>query len=195
MWHAVLEIRDFSEPLTHAGAIRGYPKGAEYCLSVHAYSNLRMEARVDQSGFTPGSTLVLRATLSEYGVPVEHRAVVRAQLEYPDHASATLSLAEIQPGVFEASLVASISGIYRFNIVAEGVTFRGTAFSREQLLTAAVSPEIVPQPGGGGEAGSGIVGGRGEPGLTFAKCCRRFSWLAAIVILLLLVIIWLLWRR
>jgi hypothetical protein len=186
-WHAVLEIDPaFKDSFSTAGK-RYDPKGARYCLSVHAYSNLRMAARIDQSAFTPGATLMLRARLSEYGVPVEQRAMVRAELEYPDGAVVTVPLAEIQPGRFEASLVAGLSGIYRFNVKAEGVTFKGAPFTREQLLTAAVSPEIARQPGGGS--------GPGDLARAFAVCCRRISWLAFFIIFLLLVIIWLLWSR
>ncbi len=58
--------------------------GAAYCLSVHALSNLRMRTSLTQSGFTPGSTLQLRAVLTEYGVPVEGRAKVEAHVTYPD---------------------------------------------------------------------------------------------------------------
>jgi len=71
-------------------------------------------------------------------LPVERRVDVQAELQQPDNTSAVLSLAEIEPGVFETSMVASLQGIYRFRVMASGVTFRGTAFTREQLLTAAV---------------------------------------------------------
>jgi hypothetical protein len=113
-------------------------KGAEYCLSVHSFSNLRMNATLSQSGFVPGSTLFLRAALTEYGVPVEHRATVTAELEYPDKSHALIKLSEDEPGVFGASLVANQSGIFRFRVLAEGGTFRGIPFTREQLLNAAV---------------------------------------------------------
>jgi len=43
-------------------------------------SNLRMESSLSQSGRTPGSTLTLRARLTEYGVPVDHRASIHARL-------------------------------------------------------------------------------------------------------------------
>jgi hypothetical protein len=88
----------------------------------------------------PGATLTLRAALSEYGIPVDHRAGVRAELERPDGSQATLTLEEVEPGIFEASTVAGIQGVYRFRLVASGVTMRGVAFTREQLLSGAVVP-------------------------------------------------------
>ena len=97
-----------------------------------------MTAAVTQDAYEPGSTLTLRATLNEYNLPVEKRARVRANLEYPDHTHGVLSLAEIQPGVFETAMVANMPGIYRFNVLAEGVTYQGVPFTREQVLNAAV---------------------------------------------------------
>jgi hypothetical protein len=89
----------------------------------------------------------LRATLNEYKLPVEKRARVRADLTYPDHAHGVLSLAEMQPGVFETAMVANMPGIYRFSVVAEGVTRKGAPFTREQILNAAVFHDIHDTPG------------------------------------------------
>jgi hypothetical protein len=82
--------------------------------------------------------LKVRANLTEYGLPVERRAEVRAELLLPDNTSTVLALTEVEPGVFEASTVASMQGIYRFRIMASGVTLRGMPFTREQTLTGAV---------------------------------------------------------
>jgi hypothetical protein len=80
--------------------------------------------------------------LKEYNLPVERRAAVRAELEYPDHTHGVLTLAETQPGVFETAMVANMPGIYRFNVLAEGVTYKGVPFTREQILNAAVFHDI-----------------------------------------------------
>jgi hypothetical protein len=168
-WHAILEIdkdrfkRTLStlrdRPATHAGNNRAVEqllsKGAQYCVSMHSLSNLRMAAGVTQSGFEPGASLRLRASLTEYGVPVEHRAAVRCEVEYPDHNLSVVGLAEAASGVFSASLPANIAGIYRLKFVAEGGTFRGVPFTREQIATAAVwngGDRPAPQPAGGGGA-------------------------------------------
>jgi hypothetical protein len=159
-WNAVLEVDEvlFKRTVSilrdknpnAAGSLQG--KGAKYCVSMHSFSNLRMTAAVTQNGYAPGSTLTLRATLKGYNLPVEKRANVRAQLEYPDHTQAILSLAEIQPGVFETAMVANMPGIYRFNVQANGVTYKGVAFTREQILNAAVfrgqdlPPPIITDP-------------------------------------------------
>jgi len=149
-WNAILEIDEalYKQTLAHlsdedpaaAASLKG--KGARYSLSAHSFSNLRMTAAVTQDAYEPGSTLNLRATLNEYNLPVEKRAHVRADLEYPDHTHGVLSLAEIQPGVFETAMVANMPGIYRFNVLAEGVTYQGALFTREQVLNAAVFRDL-----------------------------------------------------
>jgi hypothetical protein len=82
----------------------------------------------------------LRAALDEYGVPVEQRAVVRIDTTKPDGSSIVLDTTDIGAGVYEATLTAALPGVYRFHMIATGVTFRGEPFTREQLLTGAVFP-------------------------------------------------------
>jgi hypothetical protein len=97
-----------------------------------------MEAGVSQNSLQPGATLTLHAALSEYGIPVDHRASVRAEVERPDNSLTTLTLAEIEPGIFEASTLAGIQGVYRFRLLASGVTMHRVPFTREQSLSGAV---------------------------------------------------------
>lgn len=162
-WYAVLEIdKDYYWKLvsgnferTHdvgaIAALRG--KGAQYCVSVHSFSNLRMTCGISQNGFLPGSSLALRASLTEYALPVQNRARVEADLEYPDHTHGSFALRESAAGVFDASISANQAGLYKFRVVAEGGTYRGVPFTREQLLTAAVFHELKSPPGlpGGGK--------------------------------------------
>jgi hypothetical protein len=93
-----------------------------------------------QSGFTPNSTLHLRAALSEYGVPVEGRAGVEAHVTYPDGSQSTLGMVETAGGNFDLTLIATFSGVYRITVRAQGGTFRGVPFTREAIVTAAVWP-------------------------------------------------------
>lgn len=66
--------------------------GVPYSVNVHTYTNLRLRASVSQNGLEPGATLYLRAVLTEYGLPVERRARVRAELKRPDTTTTTLAL-------------------------------------------------------------------------------------------------------
>jgi hypothetical protein len=160
VWNAILEIDEarFKRTLSilrdedpkAAASLHG--KGARYCVTVHSFSNLRMNASISQNAYDPGSTFTLRTRLTEYNLPVDHRAGVTAHIENPDHTTGLLSLAEIEPGIFEAATVGNLAGIYRFTIEANGVTYRGAPFSREELLNGAIfrgTPETPGQPIGG----------------------------------------------
>lgn len=160
-WHALLEVdgRDFKKALGRLDndpvrLRRALAHGVGYSLNVHSFSNLRLDARLEQSSLEPGATLTVRATLREYGIPVARRARVTAHLERPDGSLASLSLAEVEPGLFEVSTVAAVAGLYRIRVVASGYTLRGLPFTREQLLTGAVfqggDRPVTPGDGGDG---------------------------------------------
>jgi hypothetical protein len=87
-----------------------------------------------------GAVMRVRAMLTEYGIPVERRAAMRAELQRPDGSSAALSMTEVGPGIFETAETASMQGVYRFRLVASGITMRGAPFTREQLVSGAVVP-------------------------------------------------------
>ena len=114
--------------------------GVRYSVNTHALSDLRMEVRISQTSLEPGATMIVGATLTEYGIPVEHRANVTADLQRPDGTRTTLVLQEGGPGVFWASAAATVQGVYRFRVFASGSTMRGMPFKREQLVSGAVVP-------------------------------------------------------
>jgi hypothetical protein len=156
-WSALLEIDEqlYRKALTgelggenHGSLVDLKSKGAKYCLSVHSFSNLRMSATISQNSFIPGSILFINAILTEYNLPVQKRARVNAELEYPDKTKTIIPLAEEEPGIFKASLIAILPGIYRFRILAEGGTYRNVPFMREQILNGAVF-NMGDQPGSG----------------------------------------------
>ncbi|OKH52918.1 hypothetical protein NIES2101_12555 [Calothrix sp. HK-06] len=134
-WYAVLSHQDIVIPVSQATTQK---QGIRYSLNVHSYSNLRMRTSLSQNSYQPGAEITLRAVLSEYDLPVESRATVRALLERPDNTETTLSFTEVEPGVFETKTMAPVPGIYRLRTLANGRTLRGRAFTREQSLTAAV---------------------------------------------------------
>jgi hypothetical protein len=143
-WYALLEVDRkvygrLSSQLERfdAAAAAHAVHGIKYTVTVQSYSNLRMTANVSQNSLEPGAKMTLRAHLSEYGIPVDHRASMQAEIERPDGSHTTMALNEIEPGFFEAATTASLEGVYRFHATATGVTQRGLPFTREQLLTAA----------------------------------------------------------
>jgi len=124
----------------YVGAAAGAGRTLPYDIVVHCYSNLVFRAYARQSGFEPGATVWLTGTLQEYDVPVEKRANVWADVTRPDGSVFTLQLMESEPGRYENAFVAALAGLYTMRVRTIGATFRGTAFVREQTLTAAVYP-------------------------------------------------------
>lgn len=87
-----------------------------------------MKTRMDHNGDLPGSTLFVHAALSEYGVPVEHRAQVNAELRRPSGSMVVLPMLESSPAQFVGQVHAT-----------EGSTLRGRPFTWEDILTAAIT--------------------------------------------------------
>lgn len=144
-WYAVLGVNDIIfERYARVGERRaGLAAGAaanavRYSLSAQSLSNLRLQASVAQNSLEPGATLTVQAALSEYGIPVAHRARVTAELQRPDGSQSTLTMLETAPGMFQAATDAVNQGVYRFRVVASGLTMRGVPFTREQQLSGAV---------------------------------------------------------
>jgi len=137
-WYAILGDGREQAPgrgQEQGGALASRRGVVRYSVNVHAFSNLRMDARLGQDSLAPGASMTVHVSLSEYGVPVAHRATVRVQVERPDHSTMTLTMPEVADGVLDVGVVATIAGVYRFHVVATGATFRGLPFTREQLLT------------------------------------------------------------
>jgi len=155
-WHALLQIdkRLFRKVLggldnDREAFVRANALGARYSVNVHSFSNLRLRARMDQTSLEPGATMAIRAVLTEYGIPVEHRATVRGSALRPDGTTQNLVLAETEPGVFRADIVAPVAGVYHVQIRATGLTMRSAPFTRDAYFTGiAVAGGDRPNPSG-----------------------------------------------
>ena len=177
-WHAILEVdkTDFKKQLGRikeqysAELVRSVlAHGLPYSVNVHSYSNLRLRASVAQDGLEPGARLTLRGVLTEYGLPVEGRARVHADVVRPDGTTATLALTERAPGIFEGGVATTTSGVYRFTVKASGVTMRRRPFTREQIVTGHVwRGGNQPPPHGDGDPG-----GLGEQLCRFVRCLLK----------------------
>jgi hypothetical protein len=113
-------------------------------------------------------------------VPLEQHAAVLVNVERPDHTMTAVALAEAEPGVYQGGLVATMSGIYRCNVIASGVNYKGKPFTREQLLTGAVFA--------GGD--TPVTTGDGDPRGSTDECCRtitRLGWIALVLLVLILI--------
>jgi hypothetical protein len=124
---------------------------------VHTRSNLRLRATIDKSNHKPGSTLLLRALLGEYGQPLENRPKVTVTMTRPDRTTKKLTMDRTAPGEYDFSVIASQSGVYRFHVKAEGLSSNGQVFSREQLLTAVIGRTPTGPGTGPSDRGDGFI--------------------------------------
>ena len=210
-WKAILKVDDNDYKKYAAGLERDQraaqsfvTHGARYSVLVNTYSNLRMRATLTQNSFEPEATLTLRSLLTEYDIPVEHRATVSADVTRPDGTHFNLPLAEVEPGVFDASFQAHLPGTYHCRILASGATLRGKPFSREITLNGAVyrggdGPSTPTRPDDQLPS-TGETGGFGDtPAGTdkiveiLTRCCRynsRFLWGIAVLLFIILILLW-----
>jgi hypothetical protein len=143
LWHALLKL---GKPQNPGNVRQDFVAGAAsvasltYDLVVHCYSNLVFQAFASQESFQPGAVVRIDATLREYAVPVEHRARCWAEVTRPDATTFVLAMNEVEPGGFSGQFATTRSGLYTMRVRAIGSTFLGTAFQREQTLTAALYP-------------------------------------------------------
>jgi hypothetical protein len=91
-----------------------------------------------QSGYEPGATVQLTATIAESGVPLLGNASVWAEVTTPSRHVLRVNLVQSDQGIYGASCIAAEPGIYSSRIRASGTSRRGLPFLREQTLTNAV---------------------------------------------------------
>jgi hypothetical protein len=184
-WYAVLEVdpvlykRYLAQDSKPNGSLK--TKGTKYNVSMHSFSNLKMTSRLDQTSLEPGAMMNLHAYLTEYRIPLVQHASVVAEVERPDHTKTNVVLSESDPGVHQGSMQANMAGIYRFNVLATGVDYKGKPFTREQLHTGSVFA--------GGDNPVSTGGNDGRPGIAEA-CCKvmqRLGWITAILLVLILI--------
>lgn len=203
-WHVLLKVNEkdwkryqHSDNPSSTGGSGPGAAGARYSVVVHTFSNLKMKPRIDQSSLEPGAGVTLRANLTEYGMPVEGRAVVNVLVTRPDSSVMNYTLGEEPEGNFEKVFTAAMAGIYNCRFMASGTTVRGKPFTREQTLTAAVwNGGDKPRTPTGNENEGGHPGSPGGPRPgddTKVDCCKtqvRLLYLAVLMLLLIAIILW-----
>ncbi len=149
-WQAVLVARDSKyvnrmvmshnnpEYYAEATASKGKQKEVPYSLLVHSYSNLKMETNLSQTHHEPGATVNIGVRLSQYGIPLDTKCSVVAELTMPNKQVQVIALKQTEDGVYESSLTTTLSGVYKFLIKATGRSLKGKSFTREQVKTIAV---------------------------------------------------------
>jgi hypothetical protein len=117
--------------------------GLRWSVVVQARSSLKFEARVEQKETELGAPMRLRGRLTEYGLAVEGRAQVAAELRSPRGETTTIGLEEGPGGVFAGEVKGTEYGVYRYRMMAAGRTLRGSRFTRERSLTGSI---YIPRP-------------------------------------------------
>ena len=116
------------------------PEGWRFTLSVHARSQIQMEADLTQASMDDAVRMRLKVKLTESGQPVrKRRANVKAIVDGPG-GSREITLTEVVDDEvqFREDIYVKEIGLYRFRIKATGRNLRNEAFTREQIRTGAV---------------------------------------------------------
>jgi len=123
--------------------------GLPFTLTIHAESNLEMKVVTTQLSHAPSSSVDVVAKLTESGIPLEGRAVVRMDVTRPDGTAHTVVLHEDEPGVHRTVLPLTQIGHYPLLIKAAGQSFSRKPFTREEFRSAAtwVDQTVPPGPG------------------------------------------------
>ena len=119
-------------------SLGGHQGGLPYSLVIHTYSNLSFRASAAQSGYEPGATVQLTATLAESGVPMDAAASVWAEVTTPSKAVMRVQLLQQDDCAYLGKFVSAEIGIYFARVRAAGKTLRGFPFLREQTISVAV---------------------------------------------------------
>jgi hypothetical protein len=139
-------INELEERHDVVGMERLRAHGLAYILNVHAVSDLRMVVTTAQSGHVPGSVVEVLAVLTESGIPLERQAAVSVDVTMPDGTMSTVALQENEPGVHTATLPLPQLGHYPLLVKAEGQSFSGTPFTRQELRSAATWRDPTDRP-------------------------------------------------
>ena len=193
MWRAVIGLKrpdeilkELRETRTHRLELAEFirrvseftQKPTPFNLTVHTYSNLRLEATLVQDGFAPGDVIHLTATLWEYQVPLKTDASVWADVVEPNGNRSVLNFTRTAAGSYAATWTTTLPGIYRFGIRAEGRTSGNARFMRAKELTAGVwagGDRPFDPVGGGTESTGGGDDGRCKTIMCFLDFVMKSS--------------------
>lgn len=144
-WRAVLSVnpgayKDYMVQIENDGGDPSIVEnhGALYSLMVGGRSNVKMVCNVSQNGHEPGTDLILRANVTERGLPPSDTVSVFTDVYGPDYVVSKKKLERIAPSIYGAVIPANVPGVYECKITAEGRTHGSERFTREQVVTGAV---------------------------------------------------------
>lgn len=112
--------------------------GVPFSVSVQARSSLTMTAEAAARRPVPATDIDHRVTLRQLDIPLDTRCSVIVEATDPAGVTSIVNLVETGAGEFAATTHAAAAGVYTFHYVAQGTTFAGVRFTREQVRTAGV---------------------------------------------------------
>ena len=127
--------------------------GLPFTLTVQARSALHLNVDLTQQSRRPGEPGLLRASLTDSGIPLVVGARVDAHVTRPDGSAVVVTCQPDESG-YSAMIPTSVAGAYDVRVVAEGDDLRGQRFTREELRSLAVwarGDEATPPTLGGGD--------------------------------------------
>jgi hypothetical protein len=132
-----------------------------YAAVVTTRSSIKMQLSVQQPQLTPGSPVLIEATLSELGGPLRG-AKIKAEISHPDGTSSRVELDEAEPGRYLGRYEPVRPGDYQLRVRALGHSIKGYRFQRELSATAPVLAQDLTQ-GGLARRPCASEDGRAEP--------------------------------
>ena len=138
-WHLLLALGRGERPAAYSAAFNAAAGGQmRYSASIYAYSNVRLRARMAQTGYAPGDTLTLTASLLQSSLPFVGDATVVAELTLPDGSTFSRMMVSKPDARWTLSIPTTEGGVYRARVIAKGRTPREQPFTREQIATGQV---------------------------------------------------------
>jgi hypothetical protein len=142
-WHAILQLNRHHKPPKDRGqevlpALVG--ESVPYTLVVQSFSNLTFQTRVEKPVSQLGDTVHLLATLQQYDIPMTTTTSVFAEISTTpfEHSNTVPLHSQGDGGIYAATFLATIPGLYTIRFRAMGSTIEGDPFQLEQTRTVVV---------------------------------------------------------
>ncbi len=140
-WKAHISKRTNNDEIVLKSHNHNYKQdeGIPYSFMVKAASNLKINISLNQSDLFVGSKFFLNAEITEYGIPIQDHFELNAQIIGPNGTIKHVELFQ-KNDAYQFNIDNNvIPGVYKFRILAEGLTLQGNKITREKILTATIN--------------------------------------------------------
>lgn len=109
-----------------------------YSVLVHSYSGISSKVDAIQTSYELGASIELRASLTEYGIPLDRSLQSWVEVILPDGSRKEFTLSKTANGEAMGSFKTSIAGVYQLRTRVRGISKNGHPFHRESTQTVSV---------------------------------------------------------